>query len=328
MRRARSRSQIYPGTVQGGFLVTLLRKKNRSDFTTGSMAINGSPGADLGSGLRARAAVTSGGVSAVGLFPSIESIVEWWAQSRRNGGAADKANLDIMAVRAGSSLGLAIFPRNLGPTVDPITGAVGASDKTYVLSPSDFRAFAGMGPLPLIGDWAAGQPVTIDRSDSRTYAGGPIPVRYGGVGSCLDGATGSTSLYTVHSPVNLQLTDSAGKALGVNAAGKAVAAGKDGIVYKVGDAVSIIAPADAYKASIVATGKGPVTIESDTPRGTTSVRFEAWIEVKAANGEIITLANDRTGHLHGYWPSLKKGLRTFTVLAAGYAPTQVKVRVR
>ena len=56
--------------------------------------------------------------------------------------------------------------------------------------------------------------------------------------------------------------------------------------------------------------------------------LEASIEVRAANGEILTLVSDRTGHLYGDWPSLKRGLRTFTLRAAGYATTQVRVRVR
>lgn len=391
--------QIFAGTVPGALYITVSRAKDRSQTATGGLALDGASGTGLASGLKAREAVISGGASAVGLAPSIETIVEWWAASRAGAGSFHKADLDIMPVRSGGARGLAIFPRNLGPTVDPVTGIVGPSDKTYVLVGADFRRLLGMGPLPLIGDWAGGSPVTIDRVDPRTYAGWPIPARFGpGAGTCLDGATGGTSLHTVHSPVNLQLTDASGKALGIAANGKPVATTKDGVVYRNGEAVAIITGPGAYRATLVGTGNGPVTIESDTPRGTTAVQFtakkrkkatvaiangapigrlrynaktvkpfagaplkivglprsyrrllgstpidpakaavtdlngtpvkEAWIEVKAASGETITLAADRTGHLHGYWPSLKKGTRTFVVRAPGYTTTRVKVRVR
>ncbi len=76
------------------------------------------------------------------------------------------------------------------------------------------------------------------------------------------------------------LTDSAGKRIGTTASGKTVAE-LGGVVFKNGDAVTIVTPPGAYKASLVGTGSGAVTIESDTPSGTSALRFRSKKRAKA-----------------------------------------------
>ncbi len=182
-----------------------------------------------------------------------------------------------MIVRSASGeRAVALFPRDGGPTINPTTGVLGSNSDTWILTPSSFHAIAGLAVLPSLSEWGVSGPVTIERSDPRVYAGYPIPARFGpGVGTCLDGATSRTSTYTVHSPLNLHLTDAAGKRTGVLPSGQPVAEGDGGIVFRNGESVTVITGPGRFAASMIGTGKGAVTIESDTPAGTQSLRFNA-----------------------------------------------------
>lgn len=278
--------QVYPGTKGGAALFDVTRKSNTTDTTRAFVAIDdvpGTPVTDSGALVRMLAA---GGNQGLGLRPSPEQIVEWFANSRFNAGF-QATGIDVMIVQAGGNRGVAFFPRNGGPKVGA-GGVLGASSSTFVLDPGAFINLLGLTSLPSLTEWSGGAPVSISKPDPRTYDGWPIPARSGGsFGDCMDSAAGGTSTYTVHSPVNLLLTDAAGKQLGTAADGSQKAE-FSGIVQRNGDAVTIIAPPGAYKASLVGTGSGPVTIESHTPSGSSALRFSskkgAKASIKVADG--------------------------------------------
>lgn len=322
--RGRLPLQVFPGTKGGFFNFDLSRKSDLTQTARGGVTFDFAAGTPIASGNQLVTMLASGGNKGLGLRPSPEQIVEWFAGSRMNPGF-QAVGIDLMIVQAGGSRAVAFFPRDQGPTVTSAGGVVGGAS-AYVLDPGAFVNILGLTTMPTLSEWAAGQAVTISRPDARTYAGYPIPARAGhAFGSCLDSATGGTSTYSVHSPVNLLLRDAAGKQLGIAADGTAKAE-FEGIVYRNGESVTIVVPSGAYKASLVGTGSGSVTIASDTPAGTSALRFSSKKGAKTTTSIAggaglgkITFAGSKISPIRGI-PLAIKGLpKTWRA----YEPTEI-----
>jgi Carboxypeptidase regulatory-like domain len=278
--------EVYPGTKGGAALFDVTRKSDTTDTTRAFVAIDDIPGTPITDSASLVRTLAAGGNQGLGLAPSPDQIVEWFANSHYNAGF-QAGGIDIMKVKAGGHEAVAFFPRNGGPKVGA-DGYLGPSSQTFVLDPSAFINLTGLTSLPSLAEWAGSSAASISKPDLRTYDGWPIPARSGGsFGDCMDTAAGGTSTFTVHSPVNLLLTDAAGKQLGIGADGKPKAE-FSGVVQRNGDAVTIIAPPGAYTASLVGTGKGSATIESHTPSGNSVLRFSskkgAKASIKVADG--------------------------------------------
>ncbi len=271
--------ELFPGTEAGSFSLSGFREPD--DFSSiffHEIPFSPPPGTSY-SEPEIRAELNRAAGDGEPFFASQAAVIEYLGASRGIQGDPF-SGIDAVPVKAGDKSGIAFF--KLGaPPAEPSLGTLSPSNTAFVLDDLFLTGLpGGVSAMPTLEAWAAGNSISIVRSDPRSFMRWPLPVS-DGLGGCLQG-NGETMTFTSHSPVHLMLTDSSGRKIGFDVKGNRVD-GAPGASKSAGGEDFIVVPTGDYRLTLAGTGKGEVELEA---RSGAAVRVA---EFKSAKGEKQTI---------------------------------------